>query len=84
MDKGSKSDERAGRLDGGRAQAEAGRCDLQVQRDVPRCEGPSHRGASGCYLGCGTMRMYGLTVFHPPGNRSFASSSFTAGTMITS
>ncbi len=36
------------------------------------------------YFGWGTTRKYGLIVFHPPGNRCFASSSDTDGTMITS
>jgi len=36
------------------------------------------------YLGCGTIRRYGRGAFQPPGNFCFASSSETAGTMITS
>src|SRR6185369_6760571 len=38
----------------------------------------------GSYLGCGTMRMYGSGDFHPSGYVFFASSSDTAGRMITS
>src|SRR2546426_11677343 len=36
------------------------------------------------YLGCGTIRRYGLGDFQPPGYFCFASSSVTAGRMITS
>ena len=35
------------------------------------------------YLGWATMRKYGLSVFHPPGNFAFACSSETEGTIIT-
>ncbi len=37
-----------------------------------------------CLFGCGTTRRYGLRVFQPPGNFSFAASSDNDGTMITS
>src|SRR5207244_458989 len=36
------------------------------------------------YFGCGVRRRYGLRVFQPFGNLALASSSLTAGTMITS
>src|ERR1043166_6007981 len=36
------------------------------------------------YLGCGTMRRYGRTVFQPPGKAVLASASDTEGTMMTS
>lgn len=36
------------------------------------------------YFGCGTTRIYGFFAVHPCGNFCFASSSETAGTMITS
>ena len=39
---------------------------------------------SGQRLGCLVTRRYGLTVFQPAGNSSLASSSETAGTMMTS
>jgi hypothetical protein len=38
----------------------------------------------GHYFGCGTTRIYGFFAVHPCGNFCFASSSETAGTMITS
>ncbi len=39
---------------------------------------------SGIYFGCGTIRRYGFGACQPSGNFSLASSSETAGTMITS
>src|SRR5262249_57674589 len=38
----------------------------------------------GGYFGCGVRRRYGLSARQPPGNLPFASSSLTAGTMMTS
>src|SRR5271154_5195469 len=37
-----------------------------------------------CYFGWGTMRRYGRGAFQPPGYFCLASSSDTAGTMMTS
>jgi hypothetical protein len=47
---------------------------------------PSLRLEPGGYFlpGWGTIRRYGLRVFHPPGNFSFACSSLRAGTMMQS
>ena len=42
---------------------------------------PPMRGA---YRGCGTIRMYGSGCCQPPGYAAFASSSDTAGRMMTS
>ena len=42
------------------------------------------RGAGPAYFGCGTIRRYGFGAFQPPGYVFFASSSDTAGTMMTS
>ena len=47
--------------------------------------GPEREARSGgAYSGCGTMRRYGRGAFQPSGNFSFAASSGTAGTMMTS
>src|SRR5262245_19204277 len=47
---------------------------------APEVFGP----ALGSYFGCGTIRRYGRGAFQPLGNAFLASSSLTAGTMITS
>src|SRR5689334_12506021 len=44
----------------------------------------SPEGSGGLYFGCGTIRRYGFGDFQPPGYFCFASSSVTAGRMITS
>lgn len=51
------------------------------------CRAASPRVERGCYAllpGCGTTRRYGFSVVQPAGYFFFASSSDTAGTMITS
>lgn len=49
-----------------------------------RAEFPSPNALITHYFGCGTTRIYGFFAVHPCGNFCFASSSETAGTMITS
>lgn len=50
----------------------------------PTAEFPSPSALITHYFGCGTTRIYGFFAVHPCGNFCFASSSETAGTMITS
>ncbi len=49
-----------------------------------RDEFPSPNPLITLYFGCGTIRIYGFFAVQPCGNFCFASSSETAGTMITS
>jgi hypothetical protein len=54
-------------------------------RSIRPVVGGRRPAPSGDYLlGWGVTRRYGLTDLNPLGNRSLASSSETAGTMITS
>jgi hypothetical protein len=47
-------------------------------------QAPPRRDEAHATCGCLTIRRYGFTAFQPCGNFFFASSSETAGTMITS
>ena len=53
-------------------------------RNIMTCPVAGRMVAMTSQSGCGTIRKYGFGAFQPSGNRFLASSSETAGTMITS